>query len=166
MLINQELLTTIESEFTYQVRYSDPINIHKRNISGMENWDISYVAVTIKSEIVIYPTYTFLSWNNCIIFSDQACMQRSNGVVVFFFFYFSPSPQSHQIGPPSIIMLSFLNAIKKGITATYPWILTLEAKRKSQCITKQQFFIQHWYLTMIRKGIVAVFFWSWLFFEN
>lgn len=92
MLTNQELLTTIESEFTYQVRYSDPINIHKRNISGMENWDISYVAVTIKSEIVIYPTYTFLSWNNCIIFSDQACMQRSNGVVVFFFFFTSPLP--------------------------------------------------------------------------
>lgn len=34
---NQELLTTIQSEFAYQVRYSDPINIHRKHTSGMEN---------------------------------------------------------------------------------------------------------------------------------
>lgn len=51
-LTNKELFTMTQSEFAHQVRYSDPSNIHRRNISGMENWDISYVAVKIKSEII------------------------------------------------------------------------------------------------------------------
>lgn len=80
--LTRNSLAMMQSEFAYQVRYSDAINIHRRNASGMENWD-SYVSVTIKSEIIIYPTYTFLSWKNCIIFSVQAPMCESHVFLTF-----------------------------------------------------------------------------------